>query len=74
MEKKWGTNFVNCTALTLYHGHREKLSPMSRLFTFTDGSKQVRVQCYLHTDHFAKRGWYDEAERVIELGNPFCWE
>ena len=74
VEKKWGTNFVNCAALTLYHGRREHLSPMSRLFTFTDGSKQVRVQCYLHTDHFAKRGWYDKAERTIELGKPFRWE
>ena len=52
MERKWGTTFVNVAALTRYHGRNNSV-PMSRLFTFTDGSPKVRVQCYLHTADFA---------------------
>jgi hypothetical protein len=44
---------------------------MSRLVTFTEGSNQVRVQCYLHTSEHAPQGWYAKAERVIEVGKPF---
>ena len=44
---------------------------MSRLFTFTDGSDQVRIQCYLHTDHHAPTGWYAPAERTVTMGKPF---
>ena len=36
---------------------------MSRLFTFTEGSDQVRVQCYLHTSQYRPQGWYEKAER-----------
>ena len=44
---------------------------MSRLFTFTEGSDEVRVQCYLHTNAFAPRGWYAKAERVLKLPRAF---
>jgi hypothetical protein len=44
---------------------------MSRLFTFTEGSTKVRVQCYLHTDQYAPQGWYDKAERTIELSRAW---
>ena len=71
VERKWEVNFINCAALTRYHGRRENLAPMSRLLTFTEGSDQVRVQCYLHTSDFAPIGWHDPAERVICLGKPF---
>jgi hypothetical protein len=68
LERKWDVHFLNCSALTKYHGGR---APMSRLLTFTDGSDRVRVQCYLHTSEFAPRGWYEPAERTITLGKPF---
>ncbi len=68
IERKWSVNFLNCSALTKYHGGR---APLSRLLTFVDGSDHVRVQCYLHTSEFAPQGWYQSAERTIRLGKPF---
>ena len=66
VEQKWGANFVNVSAVTRYHGQRNSI-PMSRLFTFTEGSDEVRVQCYLHTDQYADQGWYEPSERTIKL-------
>jgi hypothetical protein len=70
IERKWDVNFVNVSALTRCHGHRHS-TPMSRLFTFTEGSAQVRVQCYLHTSQYKPQGWYDKVERTIKLAKPF---
>jgi hypothetical protein len=69
VERKWETTFVNCAALSRHHGRTNV--PMSRLFTFTHGSDEVRVQCYLHTSQYAPQGWYAPAERTIRLGKPF---
>ncbi|MCC6174831.1 MAG: hypothetical protein IT305_05975 [Chloroflexi bacterium] len=69
VERKWDVNFVNVAALSKYHGRTNV--PMSRLLTFTDGSSDVRVQCYLHTTDYAPQGWYLPAERMIRLGKPF---
>jgi hypothetical protein len=44
---------------------------MSRLLTFTEGSREARVQCYLHTSQHAPQGWYDPAEKAIRLSKPF---
>jgi hypothetical protein len=44
---------------------------MSRLFTFTEGSNEVRVQCYLHTDQYANQGWYTPSERTLQLRHNF---
>jgi len=71
VETKWGTAFINCCALTRFHG-REHSMPMSRLLTFEDGSDQVRVQCYLHTSEHAPQGWYEPAERTVQLTRPFA--
>ena len=70
IEEKWGVQFVNVAALSVHHGgdHSE---PLSRLFSFADGSREVRVRCYLHTDHFAERGWYEPGERTLLLQSPF---
>ncbi|HIQ23182.1 MAG TPA: hypothetical protein EYH34_18310 [Planctomycetes bacterium] len=68
IERKWGVHFINCSALTKYHGGP---APMSRLLSFVDGSNQVRVQCYLHTADFAPQGWYAPAERTLLLNKPF---
>ena len=68
IERKWDVNFINCCALTQYHGGR---SPMSRLLTFTDGSDMVRVQLYLHAGQFAARGFCDRFERTLKLNKQF---
>jgi len=70
IERKWDVNFVNVAALTRYHGERASM-PLSRLLTFTEGSDQVRVQCYLHISEYAPQGWYNPAERIIRLNKPF---
>jgi len=47
---------------------------MSRLLTFTDGSDEVRVQCFLHTSDFAPQGWYEPVEKTLKLSKPFRME
>ena len=69
IERKWGVTFVNCGALTVYHSI--KRISMSRVLTFVDGSNSVKVQCYLHTSDYAPEGWYQKAERQIQLKKPF---
>ena len=68
VERRWGVTFVNCAALSRHHGRTNV--PMSRLFTFAEGSAEVRVQCYLHTADYAPQGWYAPAERTVDLGRP----
>jgi hypothetical protein len=70
VERKWGVNFVNCAQLSKFHSY-VTCPPMSRHFTFTEGSRLVRVRCYLHDDTHAAQGWYPNAERVLELSKPF---
>ena len=69
IERKWGVTFVNCGALTIYHSI--KRISMSRVLTFVDGSQSLKVQCYLHTSDYAPEGWYQKAERRIQLSKPF---
>jgi hypothetical protein len=69
VERKWEVNFANVAALSRHHGRTNV--PMSRLFTFEEGSDTVRVQCYLHTSDYAPQGWYAPAERQLPLGKPF---
>jgi hypothetical protein len=71
VERKWGVNFVNVANLTLYHGGKE--SPKSQLLTFTPGNREVNIRCYLHSDHFASKGWYEPAERTITVNKSFRW-
>ncbi|MEQ8789122.1 MAG: metallophosphoesterase [Pirellulaceae bacterium] len=70
IERRWGTNFINVAALSRHHARLTTI-PMSRLLTFTEGSPEVNVQCYLHTSQHAPQGWYAPAERTIHLGKPF---
>ena len=78
IETKWGTHFINCAALTRYHGFAHSC-PMSRVLTFADRSDEVRVRCYLHSDSLpsifsrfqAPPGWYLGAERTLKLVRPF---
>ncbi len=71
VERKWDVTFINVAALTLYHAATR--SPKSRLLTLIPDSKKVTVQCYLHSDHFAPRGWHKLSERVISLNKQFSW-
>ena len=70
IESRWGVTFVNVAALTRHHGKRP-LFPLSRLLTFMRGSREVRIQCYLHSTDYAAQGWYAPAERTVLLRAPF---
>lgn len=72
IETKWDVNFLNVCAVSKYHGQTNV--PMSRRLTFTPGSRQVHVECYLHMDDYASPGWYEKAERTIDISKPFAWE
>ena len=50
---------------------RGSSAAMSWLFTFVDGSDEVLIQCYLHTDQHAPKGWYKPAERRVRIGKAF---
>jgi hypothetical protein len=71
VEQRWGTTFINVSGLTRYHGTLENQVPKSWLLTFTEGSDEVAVQCYLHTDEYAPQGWYDKVSRRVKLPKPF---
>ena len=71
VETKWGVHFVNASGLTLRHGFT--CIPMSRHLAFTEGSDEVRLRCYLHTDDHAPRGWYEPAERHLRMDKAFHW-
>lgn len=70
IETKWGTHFLNVCALSRYHG-KEHSRPMSRVLTFTEGSDEVKVQCYMHTSEYAPAGWYAKVERTLKLPRAF---
>jgi hypothetical protein len=69
---RFGVTFVNVGAMTRYHGRADRRWwPSSRLLTFERGSAQLRLQCYLHTSHYARQGWYAPAEQTIALRHAF---
>jgi hypothetical protein len=59
-------------ALTQFHVKATTV-PMSRLLTLCEGSNEVRVRCFLHTDQHAPSGWYAKAEKTLKLPRPFEW-
>ncbi len=69
IEQKWGATFINVACISKYHARHNV--PKSRLLTFTKGSRDVTVGCYLHTDQYAPQGWYAPAARTIHLRYPF---
>ena len=69
VEQKWGVTFVNCAALSRFHGSLNV--PMSRHVRFTEGSDETAVRCYMHTSEFKPQGWYESAERLVKLRRPF---
>ena len=70
VERKWGVTFVNCASASRHHANKTT-TPVSRLFTFTEGSDEVRIDCYLHTSDHAPQGWYPPAARTAKLRVPF---
>jgi len=74
IETKWGTHFINVCALSQHHMCRPHQGcPMSRLLSFTPGSDEVTVRCYLHSDVYAPQGWHTRAQRTLKLNKPFEW-
>lgn len=71
IETRWRTHFINVAALTRYHGRQAFCYPMSRLFTFREGSRDCLVQCYLHTSDYAPQGWYQPVQRRLSLSKSF---
>ncbi len=69
-EKKWGVTFVQCGALTMWHGG---FLPMSRLLTFTPDSHKLNIQMYLHETSARKSkkkytiGWHKPAATEVTL-------
>ena len=72
IETKWGgTHFINVACLSRFHGPENV--PKSRLLTFAEGSDEVQVQCYMHSNEFLPEGYYQAAERTLRLTRPFSW-
>ena len=72
IETKWGgTHFINVACLSRYHGPANV--PKSRLFSFEEGSDEVQVRCYMHSDEFLPEGCYGAVERKLRLTRPFSW-
>lgn len=69
IERKWGVTFINVAVL--WPPPRKNHPSMSRLLTFTEGSSEVNVKCYLHTSDYAPQGWYGRAERTVPLRRHF---
>lgn len=72
IEKKWGVQFLNTAGLTRHHGHGHSM-PMSRLLTFTCGSRNIRARCYMHTSEYKPQGWYERKDRILTLNKKFEW-
>lgn len=72
VERKWGTYFINAACLSRYHGSTNV--PKSRVLTFREGSPDVQVRCYMHTNEFFPQGWYDKAECCLKLDRAFSRE
>ena len=70
VERKWDVTFLNCAAMTAWHGPRSL--PMSRPMIFERGAAEATIRCYLHTSKHAAQGWYEKAERVIPLRHTFA--
>jgi len=74
IEERWGVTFANVGAMTRFHGrgNQKRWWPSSRLLTFSAGSGKARMRCYLHTNHYARHGWYGPAERIVTLRHEFA--
>jgi len=65
-----GTHFINAAALTRWFVD-EHAMPHSRLLSFEDGSDELLVECYMHTDEYKPQGFYAEKARRLPLTKPY---
>jgi hypothetical protein len=70
VERKWDVTFLNCCALTRYHAPHSV--PMSRVLDFVEGGNELSIRCYMHSNEFLPRGWYDKAARIVPLRHAFA--
>jgi hypothetical protein len=70
VERKWDVTFLNCCALTRYHAPHSV--PMSRVLDFVEGGNELSIRCYMHSNEFLPRGWYDKAARTVPLRHAFA--
>jgi len=70
VERKWGVTFANVAPMTKYHGSIE-YAPLTRVLSFEPGESLAKLRCYLHTDDFAPKGWYDPERRNVPLSHDF---
>ena len=71
IERKYGkTLFVNVAALTRWHVKHHAI-PMSRLFTFRDKSNLATVECFLHSDDYRQKGFYNKKKTDFQLSKKF---
>ncbi len=63
-ESRWGVTFLQAAALTRHHSGSH---PLSRLVTFSDGSKKAKMQTYLHEAKYKRNpvGFYVPAEITL---------
>lgn len=67
-----GTHFINAAALTRWFV-ADHAMPHSRLLTFQDGSVDLKVECYMHTDEYRSQGFYDQKKKILQLTKEFRW-
>ena len=70
IEKKWGTQFMNVSALSRHHGGVTGIA-LSRLMTFTEGSDEVLIQCYLHTSDLPRKAGINPPSDGSVWAGPF---
>ena len=47
---------------------------MSRIFTFKDKSEFATIECFLHTDDYRAKGFYDKKKKDFQLTKKFFLE
>lgn len=70
-ESRWGVTFLQVAALTRFHAGA---NPLSRVLTFSDGSRSFKADVYLHDNSFKKNpvGWYKPASKRFPLRHEFA--
>ena len=71
IEKKYGeTTFINVAALTRWHV-KHHATPLSRILTFEESSEKLSVECFMHSDDYREKGFYDEKKIELKLSKKF---
>ena len=71
IEKKYGeTTFINVAALTRWHV-KHHATPLSRILTFEESSEKLSIECFMHSDDYREKGFYDEKKIELKLSKKF---